>query len=152
MGSQSATVAKQSSSQLVGHSARNAQPSALAQIAEEQHSVPPGAGALPRSIAGIAAGGPSEPNPSRSLRLMPLSFPLQRKLAIGETHDPLESEAMADRVLRMTEPAAPVASSSAPPTLQRGGSPTRAGRGFSSPNFPDAAENRRVPTPKQGPR
>ena len=122
MGSQSATVAKQSSSQLVGHSARNAPASGpLTPFAEEQAFVPPGAGALPRSVVKIAAGGPSEPNPSRSLRLMPLSFPLQRKLAIGETHDPLESEAdrMADRVLRMTNPAAPVASSSAPPTLQR---------------------------------
>lgn len=122
MGSQSTITAKQSPSQHASRTVRNAAVSGpLAPFAGEQAFVPPGAGALPRSVAAIAAGAPSEPNPSRPLPLMPLSFPLQRKLAIGETHDPLESEAdrMADRVLRMTDPAAPAATSSAPPTLQR---------------------------------
>jgi hypothetical protein len=119
MGSQSTTVAKQSSSSRSSQSARNAPPRAASlQFAEDHNFVSPGSGLLPHSIAQIAADAPAEPAP---LHVGPLNLPLQRKLAIGETHDPLEAEAdsMADRVLRMTDPTAPVASSSAPPILQR---------------------------------
>lgn len=119
MGSQSAAVAKQSSQRTNRSAGGNAPPRAASlQFAEDQDFVSPGSGPLPRSIARIAADAPAEPAP---LHVGPLNLPLERKLAIGETHDPLEAEAdsMADRVLRMTDPTAPVASSSAPPLLRR---------------------------------
>ena len=113
MGSQSTTAPRQSSSRSSWFP-RSAQPRALPSPFAEDHSfVSPGPGALPRSVAQIASG--------MALRVAPLNLPFQCKLSVGETHDPLEAEAdhMADRVLRMTDPAAPVAASSAQPIVQR---------------------------------
>lgn len=66
-----------------------------------------GSGLLPHSVAHIPAA--------------PLHLPLQRKLAIGDTNDPLEAEAdrMADHVLRMKDPVLPAAGASVGPVLQR---------------------------------
>jgi hypothetical protein len=54
--------------------------------------------------------------------LLPLpALPLQRKLAIGAVHDPLEHEAdlVADRVMRMPDPASIAAAPGSAPKLQR---------------------------------
>ena len=63
----------------------------------------------------------SRPQHTAPVTQIPLSFRLLRKLAIGETSDPLEAEAdrMADRVLRMADPLAPATASHSARVLAR---------------------------------
>ncbi len=73
----------------------------------------------PASIPVYASGGDAS-DPWRSQASSPL-LPLQCKLAIGSSTDPLEAEAdaAADRVMRMAEPAGRLSHSAAEPMLRR---------------------------------
>ncbi|HZU10869.1 MAG TPA: hypothetical protein VFA02_13280, partial [Pseudacidobacterium sp.] len=77
---------------------------------------------LPETRTFLSQASGTLPNSITRIPLAPLGHPLMRKLAIGETNDPLEAEAdrMAERVLRMTDPAhAASAPSHTAPTLRR---------------------------------
>jgi Domain of unknown function (DUF4157) len=90
-----------------------------------RQSAPPESPGLSPAFSQIPIASPSPtasaaPSPLQSsLSLRPL--PLQRKLAIGATNDPLEHEAdrVADRVMRMPDPAPVGTSSAGANTLQR---------------------------------
>ncbi len=77
---------------------------------------------LPETRTFLSQASGTLPNSITRIPLAPLGHPLMRKLAIGETNDPLEAEAdrMAERVLRMTDPShAASAPSHTAPTLRR---------------------------------
>lgn len=121
MGAKSATLAdppqkqaKHAATHLLRASAAQQFPSSRRECAA------PGGTAVPKSFSGIPPLAPGEKHSIVSggpgLRL-----PLQRKLAIGAINDPLEAEAdaIAERVMRLADPALPPASLSGEPVLQR---------------------------------
>jgi hypothetical protein len=110
MKSLSSLMRKQGPSSLRSHSSSNQTADKPFLPLESQHAQPcisSDSGKLPQSVAHIA--------------LAPLGQPLLRKLAIGETTDPLEVEAdrVADRVLRMADPALPATVHRSAPVLRR---------------------------------